>query len=450
MASIKYILGKRGGDRPEVILRLTISNALKVQTKVPGVLVYRQYWSESKQCNDTTRKFAKPWEVEEMAEVNKTLAALAAEVLSLATATPEEYITKEWLAAEVDKVLHPDKYKTKEAAPQTLMQAVNSFIEGSRTRIVQHTGKPIGKATQFQYLQMQKHLAAYLRRHKQADLDLAEVDKGFYDSFVAYLYEQGFKLNTIGKHIKNIKAAINALPLAQRASCEFVEPKKCVKLAEEVDNIYLTEAELETIAALPIATPYLDRVRDQFILLAWTGCRYSDLGKLNKDNIVTMNGHEYFKIEQQKTGAKPTIPILPASRAVLEKYNYNVPRPMANQKFNEFIKEVAKLAGLTDEVTITRTEMADAPSRGRRTKREAQRVAQRYEKWQCVSAHTARRSFATNMYKRGFPTLMIMKITGHQTEKAFLTYIKVTEDENAERMMKLFEEQEAARQSTNK
>ncbi|MDY6259125.1 MAG: hypothetical protein SPL53_04740, partial [Bacteroidales bacterium] len=84
MASIKYILGKRGGDRPEVILRLTISNALKVQTKVPGVLVYRQYWSESKQCNDTTRKFAKPWEVEEMAEVNKTLAALAAEVLSLA------------------------------------------------------------------------------------------------------------------------------------------------------------------------------------------------------------------------------------------------------------------------------------------------------------------------------------------------------------------------------
>ena len=40
---------------------------------------------------------------------------------------------------------------------------------------------------------------------------------------------------------------------------------------------------------------------------------------------------------------------------------------------------------------------------------------------------------------------MIMRITGHQTEKAFLTYIKVTEDENAERMIKKFEEQEAAR-----
>lgn len=126
-----------------------------------------------------------------------------------------------------------------------------------------------------------------------------------------------------------------------------------------------------------------------------------------------MNGREYFKIVQQKTGAKVTIPVLAPVRAILEKYGYNLPRPIANQKFNEYVKEVAKLAGLKE--------------------------------WQRVTAHTARRSFATNLYKRDFPTLMIMRITGHQTEKAFLTYIKVTEDENAERMIKKFEEQEAHR-----
>lgn len=69
--------------------------------------------------------------------------------------------------------------------------------------------------------------------------------------------------------------------------------------------------------------------------------------------------------------------------------------------------------------------------------------------WQRVTAHTARRSFATNQYKRDFPTLMIMRITGHQTEKEFLTYIKVTEDENAERMIKRFEEQEKRRNDNN-
>lgn len=434
MASIKYIIAKRGGDRPEVILRLTIDSSLKVQSKVPGVLVYRQYWSEPKQCNDTSRKFIKPWEVQEMTAINKTLANLAAEILTRATATAEENITRSWLMAEIDNILHPDKNAPKKEAPKTLMQAVNDLIDGAPTRIVQHTGKPVNARTQIHYKQMRNHLTAFLNEHELADLDLADVNKEFYDNFVAFLYGQGLKLNTIGKHIKNIKAAINALPLAQRANCEFVEPKKCVKLAEEVDNIYLTENELEAIATLPIDTPYLDRVRDQFILLAWTGCRYSDLDKLTRDNIVTINGREYFKIEQQKTGARPTIPILPATRAILEKYGYNVPRPMANQKFNEYIKDVAQLAGLTDEVKITRTEAG-------------KRVTQRYEKWQCVSAHTARRSFATNMYKRDFPTLMIMKITGHQTEKAFLSYIKVTEDENAERMMKLFEEQEARRLS---
>ena len=52
--------------------------------------------------------------------------------------------------------------------------------------------------------------------------------------------------------------------------------------------------------------------------------------------------------------------------------------------------------------------------------------------------HTARRSFATNMYKRGFPTVAIMQITGHTTEHNFLKYIKVTKEENAEMLAKQF------------
>ena len=417
MATTKFIIGKRGGDRPEVTIKLTMNSSLRVQTKVPGVLVYRQYWSEAKQCNDTTRKFAKPWEVEEMAQVNKTLAALAAEVLSRATATPEEDINKEWLAAEVDNILHPDKYAPKVERPKTLKEAIEAFIEAAPNKVVKRKGHPngvhIAPRTIFQYRQLQNQVLAYLKAYNRDDMEVIELDEVFYNSFVNFLEKQGYKVNTIGYFIKSLKAVINSLPLAQRATCEFVAPKKCAKLTEEVDNIYLTEAQLEAIAAQPITAPYLDRVRDQFILLAWTGCRYSDLDKLNKKHISTMNGREYFKIVQQKTGAKVTIPVLAPVRAILEKYGYNLPRPIANQKFNEYVKEVAKLAGLKE--------------------------------WQRVTAHTARRSFATNLYKRDFPTLMIMRITGHQTEKAFLTYIKVTEDENAERMIKKFEEQEAHR-----
>ena len=52
--------------------------------------------------------------------------------------------------------------------------------------------------------------------------------------------------------------------------------------------------------------------------------------------------------------------------------------------------------------------------------------------------HTARRSFATNMYKRRFPTVSIMQLTGHTTEHNFLKYIKVTKEENAQMIAEQF------------
>lgn len=55
-----------------------------------------------------------------------------------------------------------------------------------------------------------------------------------------------------------------------------------------------------------------------------------------------------------------------------------------------------------------------------------------YEKWELVSSHTARRSAATNMYKAGIPTISIMKITGHKSERVFMDYIKITGEKNAQ------------------
>ena len=421
MASITYIIGKRGGDRPEVTLKLTISNAKKVQSNVPGILVYRAYWSDPKQCNDTTRKFIKPWEKEEMAEINKRLNGLSSDILAAAASVNEDDVTRDWLKDMIDRCLHPDKFAPKVEKPKTLLKAISDFIEIAPTKVVKRKGHPngvhIAPRTIYQYGQLQDRINEYLKQNKRKDMEIIELNEDFYNSFVNFLEEKGYKVNTIGYYIKCLKAVINSLPLAQRATCEFVAPKKCAKLIEDVDNIYLNEDELASIANATIKTAYLDRVRDQFLLLAWTGCRYSDLDKLTKDNIITMNGREYFKLIQQKTGAKVTIPVLPTTRSILEKYGYNLPKPMSNQKFNDYLKEVAKLAGL--------------------------------ENWQRVTAHTARRSFATNLYKRDFPTLMIMRITGHQTEKAFLGYIKVTEDENAERMMKLFELQELNNNTNN-
>ncbi len=422
MATITYIIGKRGGDRPEVTLKLTISNAKKVQSKVRGIPVVRAYWDDDKGEMKTTSKFISPKDKMDMELTNKKLRDLRGEIILKAAGTIEEEITKEWLKKEIDMFLYPEKYAPKVEKPKTLMEAVKAYIEAAEVR-------NIAQRTRFQYGQLNTQLCEFLNGK---DKETNELDRTFYYEFVNFLYNKGYKRNTVGYFIKNLKAVLNSLPFTQRASCELLHDKECKKEKEDVANIYLTEDELSKIANLELSG-HLDKARDQFLLLCWTGCRYSDLNKLNKDNIVTRNGREYFKIEQQKTQATPTIPVFPVVRSILEKYNYIVPKPMSDQKLNEYIKEVAKLAGLDGEVKIAHTEKKNG---------KVQRVVRRYKQWECVKVHTARRSFATNMYLRNFPTLMIMRITGHSTERAFLSYIKVTEDENAERMMKQFEEME--------
>jgi mannosyltransferase OCH1-like enzyme len=58
-----------------------------------------------------------------------------------------------------------------------------------------------------------------------------------------------------------------------------------------------------------------------------------------------------------------------------------------------------------------------------------------------TKCHTACRSFATNLYLEGFPTISIMAATGHKTERAFLDYIKVTQAEHAQKLIEHWEKQ---------
>ena len=111
---------------------------------------------------------------------------------------------------------------------------------------------------------------------------------------------------------------------------------------------------------------------------------------------------------------------------ILEKYSFELPAEISNQKFNEYIKDVCRIAGINGTETITKTVGGNI-------------VTEKFEKWKLVSSHTGRRSFCTNMYKRGLPTLMIMSISGHTTEQSFLKYIKVKQVEHAEMMKKAWD-----------
>ena len=330
-------------------------------------------------------------------------------------------LTTEILETEIDKALNPEKYETQPKI-KSLFQWTAYFIETAPTRKDKNTGRLLSHNNIQQYKACEKHLREFAKSRRKEDFEFANIDQTFYDKFVAFMQEKQFTQNSVGKQIKVIKTMLNEA--TQQGFNTNTNYSNFHVFTEDIDNIYLNEDELQQLKDTDLSkTPYLDRVRDWFLLLAWTGCRFSDLEKITKSDIKD----GFITFRQQKTNTKVVIPVHPIVVEALEKYEYNLPEAITNQKFNEYIKEACRIAEINSKETTTRTVGGKL-------------VTEQFEKWEHVSTHTGRRSFCTNMYKRGLPTLTIMKISGHKTEKSFLKYIKVTEQEHAEIMAKAWKE----------
>ncbi len=167
--------------------------------------------------------------------------------------------------------------------------------------------------------------------------------------------------------------------------------------------------------------PRLDRVLDLFLIGCYTGLRFSDYTQLRPANITY--GGTILSVTTQKTRSRVAIPLNANVLAILAKYDRGdgpgvLPPAMSNQKFNAYLKELAQKAGFTTDVERTRTQ-------------GGQKSTLTASKWELVTTHTARRSFATNAFLAGVPTVSIMKITGHVSETQFMKYIKITAEQNA-------------------
>jgi integrase len=204
----------------------------------------------------------------------------------------------------------------------------------------------------------------------------------------------------------------------------FYQSKKFKTFAVPGFSIYLTEEEITAMYQKDFSeSPHLERVRDLFVVGCWTGLRFSDFTAIKPENIEK----DYLHIKTFKTGEKVVIPIHPIVREVMAKYSgkyqNSLPSAISNQKMNDYLKEIAKT------VDCLKVSVEAEYVKG------GMEVIENKIKWELVTTHTARRSFATNVFKSGFPAISLMKITGHRTEKAFLLYIKVTPEENAQKLL---------------
>jgi integrase len=250
-------------------------------------------------------------------------------------------------------------------------------------------------------------------------LDFKDIGLAFYNDFIKFLNKKAISLNTTGAHIKRLKVVLNEAKANGYPVNPDFESKYFAKMAEEADNIALTLGEVEALQALDFTgNKRLEAVRDLFIIGCHTGLRYSDFSTLAPADIA--NG--FIKVTQQKTGGKITIPVHDVVANIIKKYGGELPASISNQKTNSYLKEICQL------VKPLQAKESKTTTKG------GKKVTVIQHRWELVSTHTARRTFATMQYNNGVPSITIMAITGHKTEKDFLKYIKVTPDEHAIKM----------------
>jgi integrase len=154
-------------------------------------------------------------------------------------------------------------------------------------------------------------------------------------------------------------------------------------------------------------------VRDLFVLQSHTGLRYGDLQGLGPEHIQEGS----IRLVTGKNRKAITVPLLPAARAIWEKYEGKLPK-ISNQKQNEYLKELGKLAGIDSPVVVV-------------DYRGIERIERVEPKHELIGTHTAKRSFVTVLRQRGVSIEAIMKATGNN-RRTIEKYIVATQQDAVE------------------
>ena len=402
MANVKFNLKNKNEDETLVVLIFRYDNNKFVYST--GQKINPKYWNDSDQKARETSKFP---EYPEFNNYLNTLRYKTQDIYRRYLVENKPLSIKDF-KMELDISLEKEKRKEK----LSLLEFINEFIDNREL-----AGKPDGSIQV--YRKTLKHLTDYSKKYGVLNYD--DINVEFLERFIRFLYSapRSLSVNYSLKLIQNLKLFLNeATEYGYNTNTAYKSRKFTIK-KEDITHIYLTMEELEKIYNEDLKENLkLDRVRDTFIVGCFTGLRFSDFSKLQPQHFKKIGEVEVLEIVTQKTKQKVTIPIHPKVRAILNKYDGVMPRPISNQKMNEYLKDLGELVKIEENVLIVKTKGG---------KREENLV----KKYDLISCHTARRSFATNSFKAGVPSISIMKITGHTTEKSFLQYIKISSEENA-------------------
>lgn len=275
-------------------------------------------------------------------------------------------------------------------------------------------------------LKVNKHLIERFQKETKIEYFIKDVNANFKLSFEAFCIKENYAQNTIARTIKFIKT------ICYHARNNGIEThfqlNSITAKTEKVEKIFLTVNEIEKIQKKELKLEYLINARDWLIISCETGQRVSDFMRFKKELIRYEGKVPLIEFTQVKTGKKMAIPLSKKVMTILKTRKGEFPRQISDQRYNEYIKEVCKVAELNEKIKGSKQKTEDKITR---------KESGTFEKWELVTSHIGRRSFSTNNYGR-IPTSLLINVTGHSTESMFLEYIGKTVTEKAIQLAEYF------------
>ncbi|MBJ2174177.1 phage integrase SAM-like domain-containing protein [Aureibaculum sp. A20] len=404
MASINFLY-RSTKNKADLVLRLLYRSNEKdyvfgVKTKLE---VTKEYWKKhhrSSRLKDIDI-------INKQTLVKSELNRIENHILSSFKGIDSEFVNKSWLEAQVNQFYNPiDRTEF----PTDLINYIDKYIEVKQTEVTKSSLK------KFRVI---KRKLERFQNYRYNIILIKEVDLNFKAEFEKYCISEQYAPNTIARDLRFIKTICNHAKYNGLETSYQLEKIKAKY--QKVDSIYLTEVEIQKIESVSALPDHLENAKDWLIISCYTGQRVSDFMRFNKSMVRMEKNKEgvlkpLIEFSQKKTGKLMTVPLSQKVVEILNKRNGEFPRSISEQKYNVYIKEVCKLAQLNKKVKGSK-KVKISP-----TSKKYRKEIGIYQKWELVTSHIGRRSFATNHYGK-IPTSFLIYITGHSTEAMFLSYI---------------------------
>lgn len=227
-------------------------------------------------------------------------------------------------------------------------------------------------------------------------LDFKDITYSFLKDFETYLREKGNGVNTVAKHLRQLRTLVNEAINQGYIHADAYPFRKFKIKQEKGRHEFLTPDELRKLENLEVEDKKLRHVLDAFLFCCYVGLRFSDFCQLAPENFIKVNGKRWLHFKSIKTGIELRLPLhlLFEGKAlsILDRYNIEEFASLGcNSDVNKYLAQIAGMARIRKHITY----------------------------------HTARHTCATLLIHQGVPITTVQKLLGHTSVKTTEIYSEV-------------------------